>query len=237
MKGWGWQSVHDPDELPRVVESWQQAIATGAPFELEFPLRRRDGVFRWFLTRATPVRDGGGALVLWVGVTTDVDDHRRDMRALAELRAASERSVRAREVLLAIVSHDLGNPLGTVLLAAQLIERAADGSAAGLRTKKASLAIRRAADQPSWRSPSRGASSTRPWSGSSAAVKRFPATEGADAGRVLPDGSAGIPAAQRGAFYAGRMPKVLILDDDPHRRHQGAPRTGGGTRRDDATRT
>jgi PAS domain S-box-containing protein len=53
--GWGWQSVHDPEVLPRVIVQWTAAIAAGKPFEMEFPLRGADGRFRQFLTRAVPV--------------------------------------------------------------------------------------------------------------------------------------------------------------------------------------
>ena len=49
MEGWGWQSVHDPEELPRVMERWQACIATGEPFEMTFPLRSARGEFRSFL--------------------------------------------------------------------------------------------------------------------------------------------------------------------------------------------
>ena len=54
MEGWGWQSVHDPIELPKVVERWKASIATGEPFDMTFPLRGADGVFRPFLTRGNP---------------------------------------------------------------------------------------------------------------------------------------------------------------------------------------
>ena len=56
MAGWGWQSVHDPVEMPKVLERWQSSIATGDPFDMVFPLRGGDGVFRPFLTRIMPVR-------------------------------------------------------------------------------------------------------------------------------------------------------------------------------------
>ncbi len=51
MQGWGWESVHDPVLLPGVKQRWAAAIAAGEAVELEFSLRRWDGVFRWFLTR------------------------------------------------------------------------------------------------------------------------------------------------------------------------------------------
>jgi PAS domain S-box-containing protein len=90
MKGWGWGAVHDPDELPRVLESWRRAIGLGVSFELEFPLRRKDGVYRWFLVRAIPMHDERGELVRWVGVNMDVDDQKAAGRKLAELRRAAD---------------------------------------------------------------------------------------------------------------------------------------------------
>ena len=77
MEGWGWQSVHDAALLPRVLERWRHSIATGAPFEMEFPLRRYDGVFRWFLTRVAPLRNDQGEIIRWVGINTDIDDQKR----------------------------------------------------------------------------------------------------------------------------------------------------------------
>ncbi|HEX8618860.1 MAG TPA: ATP-binding protein [Thermoanaerobaculia bacterium] len=84
MAGWGWQSVHDPALLGEVVERWAASIATGNDFEMEFPLRRRDGAFRWFLTRVRPLRDAGGGIVRWVGINTDVT-------VIRELRDAIDR--------------------------------------------------------------------------------------------------------------------------------------------------
>ncbi len=72
MEGWGWQSVHDPQLLPDVMSRWQAAIANGDPFEMTFPLKGADGVFRPFLTRIQPVRDASGKVARWYGVNTDV---------------------------------------------------------------------------------------------------------------------------------------------------------------------
>ncbi|MEA2786400.1 MAG: hypothetical protein QOF71_2504 [Candidatus Eremiobacteraeota bacterium] len=74
--GWGWQAVHHPDDLPGVMAKWPGSIASGEPFEMEFRLRRADGAFRWFLTRAVPVRDEDGAIVRWYGSNTDIDAER-----------------------------------------------------------------------------------------------------------------------------------------------------------------
>ena len=72
MEGWGWQSVHDPEVLPKVLERWKASIATGEPFEMEFPLRGADGVFRSFLTRVMPLKDSAGLVVRWFGTNTDI---------------------------------------------------------------------------------------------------------------------------------------------------------------------
>ena len=82
MVGWGWQSVHDPNILPDVMERWTAAIAGGKTFEMTFPLRGEDGVFRTFLTRASPIRDAGNRVVRWLGTNTEIGAQVRAEEAL-----------------------------------------------------------------------------------------------------------------------------------------------------------
>ncbi len=77
MEGWGWQSVHDPEILPKVIERWKISLETGEPFEMQFPLRGADGKFRWFLTRVNPLRDAEGNIIRWFGTNTDIDEQRK----------------------------------------------------------------------------------------------------------------------------------------------------------------
>src|SRR5215213_2565502 len=77
MEGWGWQSVHDPAVLPTVLERWKGAIATGEPFEMVFPLKGADGVFRPFLTRVQPLKDEQGRITRWFGTNTDISEQHR----------------------------------------------------------------------------------------------------------------------------------------------------------------
>ena len=86
MAGWGWQSVHDPDVLPSMLERWTGCIAAETPFEMTFPLRGADGVYRPFLTRIEPVCDETGALRWWFGANVDVT---AQVAAETELRAVN----------------------------------------------------------------------------------------------------------------------------------------------------
>ena len=91
MEGWGWQSVHDPNELPKVLELWQTSIATGEPFDMTFPLRGADGVFRLFLTRVVPLKDASGHVKQWFGTHTDISELKR----VEEARRTSEERLAA----------------------------------------------------------------------------------------------------------------------------------------------
>ena len=77
MKGWGWQSVHHPDEIERVVTNLKHCIATGQIWEDTFPLRGADGNYRTFLSRAEPFRDESNKIVRWFGTNTDIEDQKR----------------------------------------------------------------------------------------------------------------------------------------------------------------
>jgi PAS domain S-box-containing protein len=87
--GWGWQSACHPDDLLDVMRRWPHSIETGEPFEMECRLRRHDGVFRWFLTRAHPMRDDEGNVVRWYGSTVDIESQ----------KAALERAKRIADTL------------------------------------------------------------------------------------------------------------------------------------------
>ncbi|WP_425999199.1 sensor histidine kinase [Caulobacter sp. DWR1-3-2b1] len=82
QEGWGWQSVHHPDVLPDVMALWGRSLNEGLPFEMTFPLKGEDGVFRPFLTRVNPLRDEQGRIVRWFGTNTDVSDHHRQEQHL-----------------------------------------------------------------------------------------------------------------------------------------------------------
>jgi PAS domain S-box-containing protein len=94
-RGWGWQKFHHPEHIDRVLEGIRRAWEVGESWEDTFPLRGKDGKYRWFLSRARPIRDADGNVVRWFGTSTDIHELReaelaRD-RALAEARTERER--------------------------------------------------------------------------------------------------------------------------------------------------
>jgi PAS domain S-box-containing protein len=72
MEGWGWQAVQHPDHVERVTERFRAHISSGEDWEDTFPLRGAAGEWRWFLSRAVPIRDAEGKVVCWFGTNTDI---------------------------------------------------------------------------------------------------------------------------------------------------------------------
>lgn len=87
MEGWGWQSVHDPEVLPSVLERWTGSIKSGESFDMVFPLRGADGVFRPFLTRIVPLRNETGTITEWFGTNVEVDALQKAQLALERNQA------------------------------------------------------------------------------------------------------------------------------------------------------
>jgi PAS domain S-box-containing protein len=76
-QGWGWTTAVHPDDLNVLVDYWQGVLASGKPAEIEGRLRRFDGVYRWFLFRATPAFDDDGRVVKWYGTNTDIEERKK----------------------------------------------------------------------------------------------------------------------------------------------------------------
>ena len=94
MEGWGWQKVHHPDHLPRVLEKFRRSIEAEEVWEDTFPLRSREGSYRWFLSRAIPIHDERGKILRWLGTNTDVTEQRDAEEQLRALNQTLEQRVR-----------------------------------------------------------------------------------------------------------------------------------------------
>jgi PAS domain S-box-containing protein len=84
----GWTGVLHPEDVPRALERWRLSLVSGEAYEIDFRLRRADGLYRWHLGRAVAVRDDAGEVASWLGTNTDVDDQRRAEEAQRFLLAA-----------------------------------------------------------------------------------------------------------------------------------------------------
>lgn len=91
MRGWGWTKVQHPDHVERVVRRIQRSWETGEPWEDTFPLRAKDGSYRWFLSRALAIRDKEGKVLCWFGTNTDITEQRATAEELARIRLELER--------------------------------------------------------------------------------------------------------------------------------------------------
>jgi PAS domain S-box-containing protein len=114
MVRFGWKEVHHPDYIRAATEKFVQHMKSGDAWEDTFPLRGRDGDYRWFLSRAVPIKDDRGKIVHWFGTNTDVTEQRNAEEAL---RVADRR----KDEFLAMLAHELRNPLAPIVAAVDLL--------------------------------------------------------------------------------------------------------------------
>jgi len=109
-RGQGWQAAVHPDDLAKLIEKWDEIVASGKSGEFEGRLRRHDGVFRWFLARFEPVRDDAGEIVRWYGTSTDIDALKQAEAKLREDERALRRITDAIPQNIVILDPD-GSPI------------------------------------------------------------------------------------------------------------------------------
>jgi len=100
LDGMGWTAMVHPDDLEFAAARWNASLVSGAVYETEFRLRRADGVYRWHIARAVPIRDDTGAVTSWVGTNTDIEEQKAALAALGELKDELEERVAERTAAL-----------------------------------------------------------------------------------------------------------------------------------------
>ncbi|UDL89559.1 PAS domain-containing protein [Mesorhizobium sp. PAMC28654] len=111
LDGQAWAVIVHPDDVGSAAGKWADALSSGISYETEFRLRRHDGIYRWHIARAVPIRDAGGDIVQWIGTNTDIDDQKQVAQALHE----SERRLQLSQNAAGIAALELDIATGTVV--------------------------------------------------------------------------------------------------------------------------
>ena len=127
MEGWGWRATQHPDHVQHVEQSWTKALASGEDWEDIFPLRRHDGEWRWFLSRAKPIRNEAGEIVCWFGTNTDITEQREQAEQI--------------RLLLLEVNHRSKNMLSTIQSLARRSAPDEEGFLSRFENRVRSLAV------------------------------------------------------------------------------------------------
>jgi PAS domain S-box-containing protein len=127
VEGTAWaERVLHPDDRAAGKATWHRSVLLGQPYETTYRLLHHSGEYRWILARGLPLRDAAGAVVQWLGTDTDIHEQK-----LAE--DALQQANRRKDEFLAMLAHELRNPLAPISAAAQVL-RLAPGDPARVRS-------------------------------------------------------------------------------------------------------
>jgi PAS domain S-box-containing protein len=115
LKNWGTNDAVHPEDLPRILELFKRAMASGIPFNFELRLRRFDGEYRWFDNRGVPIRDDSGRIARWYVLLTDIEDRKRALARLEQMQSdfAHMNRVSMMGELAASLSHEITQPIAS----------------------------------------------------------------------------------------------------------------------------
>ncbi|MFC0679850.1 PAS domain S-box protein [Lysobacter korlensis] len=114
-----WHELVHPDDRDEALDTWRTSVATGDPYEIKYRLRHRSGEYRWVLGRALPVRNHDGQIVRWMGTCTDIHEQVLAQKLL-------EDASRRKDEFLAMLAHELRNPLAPISTAASVLAATPD---------------------------------------------------------------------------------------------------------------
>lgn len=123
VKGWGWLKMLHPDNLHKAREKWKESLSTGSVFEDTSLFRRYDRSYRWFLTRAVPLKNRRGEILKWFGTSMDIHEQKKAAERLEKVMKELERSNKELEQFAYAASHDMKEPLRMISSYLQLLSK------------------------------------------------------------------------------------------------------------------
>jgi PAS domain S-box-containing protein len=129
IRDWGWTQFIHPDDVAENVRVWKRSIDFVEPFQFEHRFRRADGEYRWHISRAVSLRDAEGKVVMWVGSDTDIHEQRQMADELQKHAAELSEADRRKSEFLAMLAHELRNPLAPIRNGVQILRLGGDDRA------------------------------------------------------------------------------------------------------------
>jgi len=82
LHGSAWKEIVHAEDVDKCLEKWQSALRTGDAYDVEYRLRGKDGTYRWFVGRASPIRNAAGEIIKWFGTCTDIENQKKSQEVL-----------------------------------------------------------------------------------------------------------------------------------------------------------
>lgn len=111
-----WKELFHAEDRQLAMDKWRHCLSTGEFYEIEYRLRHHSGQYRWVLGRARPMRDAQGMIIRWIGTCTDIHEQKLAQQGL-------QHADRLKDEFLAMLAHELRNPLAPIATAADLLSR------------------------------------------------------------------------------------------------------------------
>ncbi len=124
VEGWLWQRFVHPDDLAETERLWTHSIRTGESYVQEHRIRQADGEYCWHLSRMQAFRDADGQILMWIGSNTDIHEQRQTTNELRRYADELSEADRRKNEFLAMVAHELRNPLAPIRNAVQVLQMA-----------------------------------------------------------------------------------------------------------------
>lgn len=123
MKGWGWTKIHHPDHVDRVVAHFKECLQKGKKWEDVFPLRSKSGTYRWFLSRALPLKNSDGKITGWFGTNTDITESKKLQEELIAAKEKAEKAISVQSSFIQNISHEVRTPMNSILGFTELLQK------------------------------------------------------------------------------------------------------------------